>query len=139
MTAQHNSKRRYVRVKMIQKARLEFPEARYGSCRIKDLNLTGIFVFGRFRQQPGDTCIVGYSRSSPTASLTFTARAEIVRARKDGIALEFKAMPLDSYILLQSTLLYEAVDPLVIMHELPADCPFELTDDIALEPSDLGS
>lgn len=40
-------------------------------------------------------------------------------------------MPLDSYMLLQTILRYEAVDPLEIGLQIPDDCPFEITVELA--------
>jgi hypothetical protein len=36
----------------------------------------------------------------------------------------------ESYMYLQTTLLYEADDPLSLSREFPEDCPFELKDSV---------
>jgi hypothetical protein len=91
------------------------------------MSLTGMFVFGDFNQQPEEECIIRYSQASTSSQFYFKARARVVRITDDGIAIEFVSMPLDSYMLLQTTLLYEAVDPLEIGLQLPDNCPFEIT------------
>lgn len=128
------SKRRFIRVDIVQQARLDFEDTSYDPCQIKDLSLTGMFVSGSFNQQPGDICTIRYSQTGSSSHFYFKATAKIVRAADDGIAIDFKSMPLDSYMLLQTTLLYEALDPLEIGLELPEDCPFEITIDISREP-----
>lgn len=130
MLSGHDGQRRFSRVKMVQQVRLGFQHTSYGPCRIKDVNLTGMFVFGKFYQRAGDECIVEYSQTRSASHFYFKARAVIVRTIRAGVALEFISMPMDSYVLLQSTLLFEAVDPLTLVQELPADCPFEITNDI---------
>ena len=133
MILEQDFQRRFIRVEFVQLARLDFQDTRYDPCRIKDINLTGMFVFGTFNQQVGDECIIRYSQTCTSSHFYFKARARVVRAMSDGVALEFKSMPLDSYMLLQTTLLYEAVNPLAIGLELPEDCPFEITTDLSRE------
>lgn len=130
MSPHRKAKRKYNRVKIVQEAWLYFKGSNYGPCRIRDINLTGLFVYGPFHQRTGDECILGYSEERTASNCYFKAKARVVRTKIDGIALEFKSMPLDSYILLQSTLLYEAADPLTIVYDLPADCPFIITDEL---------
>ena len=139
MIIEQDYQRRFIRVEIIQEARLAFDDVRYDSCRIKDINLTGIFVFGTFNQQTGDECIIRYSQTCSASHFYFKAKARVVRAMNDGVALEFISMPLDSYMLLQTTLLYEAVNPLAIGLELPTDCPFEITDDMSRESEENSS
>jgi len=133
------SKRKFIRVDVVQQARLDFQDIGYDPCRIKNLSLTGMFVFGSFKQQVGDECIIRYSQTCSSSHFYFKAIAKVVRIMNDGLAIEFSSMPLDSYMLLQTTLLYEAVDPLAIGLELPENCPFEITIEISKEPEVNGS
>ena len=136
MILEQDVQRRFIRVEMVQQARLDFQDTSYDPCRIKDINLTGMFVFGTFNQQVGDECVVRYSQTCTSSHFYFKARARVVRAMGGGVALEFKSMPLDSYMLLQTTLLYEAVNPVAIGLDLPEECPFEITTDISREPKE---
>ncbi len=133
------TKRKFIRVEIVQQARLDFQDNSYDPCRINDLSLTGMFVLGNIKQQTGDECIIRYSQTCTSSHFYFKAKAKIVRIASDGIAIEFVSMPLDSYMLLQTTLLYESVDPLEIGLQLPEDCPFEITINISREPEDSGS
>jgi len=130
VSPEHGDKRRFNRVRLNQKAWLKFKDISYESCRIKDINLTGLFVSGRFHQAVGDNCIMGYNQKHTASPFYFKAKARLVRMTKDGAALEFKSMTLVSYILLQSTLLYEAADPWATAYNLPTDCPYEINDDL---------
>ena len=112
---------------MTQQASLEFDGVRYDSCCIKDLSLSGMFVFGDFNQKTGDECIIRYSQESTASHFQFKAKAKVTRIANDGLAIEYVSMPFDSYMLLQTTLLYEAVDPMDICLEIPENCPFEIT------------
>jgi len=130
------SKRKYIRIEIIQQARLDFGEVSYDPCRIKDLSLTGMFVLGGFGQKAGDECTIRYSQTCSSSHFYFKARARVVRITDEGLAIEFVSMPLDSYMLLQTTLIYEAVDPIAIGLQLPDDCPFEITFDLTRETGD---
>lgn len=127
------TKRRFIRIDVIQQARLDFNGTEYDLCRIRNLSLTGMYIAGDFNQKVGDVCIIRYSQTSTSSHFYFKAKAKIVRIAEDGVAIEFVSMPLDSYMLLQTTLLYEAVDPLAIGLELPDDCPFEITIEVSRE------
>jgi hypothetical protein len=89
--------------------------------------LTGMFVCGSFYQQIGDECTVRYTRIYNTSGFSFQFKASVVRTATDGIALKFLSMPADNYMQLQTSLLYDAVDPLAVGLELPDDCPFDIT------------
>jgi hypothetical protein len=52
-----------------------------------------------------------------------------VRADENGLAVEFTSMPNDSYVSLQTLLLYNAKDPFGIRVEFPDDSPFERSSD----------
>lgn len=121
------AKRKFIRVKILRQARLEFGGTGYDPCRIRDLSLSGMFVFGRFDQEVGDECTIRYSQTSAASHFHFQAKARVARSGRDGIAIEFISMPFDSYMLLQTTLLYEADDPLAICLQIPEVCPFEIT------------
>lgn len=133
------SKRKFIRVDFVQQARLDFQDIGYDPCRIKNISLTGMFVYGSFKQQVGEECIIRYSQTCTSSHFYFKATAKVARIMSDGIAIEFTSMPLDSYMLLQTTLLYEAVDPLAIGLELPENCPFEITIEISRKPEEKGS
>ena len=85
-----------------------------------------MFVFGFFEQKVGDTCIVNLCQTGASTKLAMHATATVVWTNDYGLAIQFKSMAFDSYMFLQTTLLYEAKDPMFIGLELPADCPFEI-------------
>ena len=116
---------------MIQQARLDFKSISYDPCHIKDISLTGMFVYCVIEQQIGEKCIVRYSQTCSNSYFYYRAKAKVVRKTNDGIAIQFVSMPMDSYMLLQTTLLYGSSNPLGIGLELPENCPYEITIDIS--------
>ena len=131
-----NNKRKFSRIEFPQQANIYFQGKDYGECQIKDLNLTGMHVLGNFMQKAGDKCIVKYSRSSSTSNLYFTAAAKVVRSNSEGIGIVFTSMPLYSYMLLETTLVYESTDPLDVGHQLPDHFPFEIIDKLSENPDE---
>jgi hypothetical protein len=108
---------------------LEFISGTYNECEIKDLSLTGMFVFGSFAQKENDKCVVHYCQKGKSTDVCLQAMAEVVRVTEDGIAIEFTEMTFDSYMYLEVVLLYEARQPLVIGLELPDDSPFRIIEE----------
>lgn len=135
MEIEKDRHRKFTRIEMVQQARLDFEGISYDPCRIKDISLTGMFVYCAIDQSAGAECTVRYSQTCLNSHFYFKAKAQVVRKTDEGVAIEFTSMPMDSYMLLQTTLLYEAIDPLEIGLELPESCPFEITIDISREPN----
>ena len=118
-----STKRKFSRVDMIQRARLDFEHRMYDPCHIKNLSLSGMFIFGRCILKKGDECTISFNRTCSATHIYFKAKAKVVRTTGEGIAIEFISMSFDSYMSLQTTLLWEADDPLAICLEIPEECP----------------
>lgn len=124
-----HSKRSFSRITFHRRVTLEFISTKYEKCEIKDLSLSGMFVFGSFEQSLGDKCIVHFCQIGKSTDLCLQAMANVVRVTHEGLAIEFSEMTFDSYMYLEVALLYEARQPLVIGLELPDDSPFKITDE----------
>ena len=58
MIFEQDAQRRFIRVEIIQLARLDFQDTSYDTCQIKDINLTGMFVMKKhffMRKNQGST------------------------------------------------------------------------------------
>lgn len=121
-------KRQFSRLNFSREVKLDFQDASYFPCQIKNLSLSGMYVYSKFAENDGTSCHVTLTQVGPTSNLTIQAEAKIARQDNDGIAIQFVSMAQDSYMFLQVILLYEAEDPFIIGLEYPDNCPFELTD-----------
>jgi hypothetical protein len=130
------NKRRFSRIDFSQQANIKFRGTNYENCMIKDLSLTGMFVFGQFPQEADDKCLIKYSQTSATSHFYFKAAARVVRKNDEGIGIVFTSMPPNSYMLLETTLLYESQDPLSIGLQLPDNCPFEIIEELSEDPDE---
>jgi hypothetical protein len=116
-------RRKFSRINLDIGARLNFTTGDY-ECIIKDASLGGMLVAGPFMLVLDKYCPVNIELRSRTVNLNFAASARVVRADENGMAIEFTSMGFDSYVSLQTLLLYNAEDPLAVGVEFPDDPPF---------------
>ena len=112
--------RRFTRVDFTHDVELGFGESTYGPQEICNLSLGGFCVRGQFQQQVGDVCTVEL-REAAGKPFSFQARGKVVWIGSSSMAVEFTAMNHDSFLFLQTALLYQAEDPLLIGTEFGRD------------------
>ena len=125
-------KRKFTRIFFDRLVDLNFFGDRFNHCLIKDLSLTGMFILHPIEQNIGEYCLVRLTQTSRYSGLSLHALAKVVRKNKQGIAIEFVSMSLDSYIFLQLSLLCEAEETLTVGLELPDNCPFEIVEKLPI-------
>ena len=118
--------RKYTRVNFQRDIHLYFDGKEYIQHSVNNLSLGGMYVKGKFEQQKGDTCTVELSNPENDFGVELRARCSVVRVNDDGIALEFLSMGHESFLFLQTTLLYEAEDPMQLGAEFVKAITFEL-------------
>jgi hypothetical protein len=104
-------RRHFVRVDMQQEVFLDF-DTKSSAHSLGNLSLGGIFVNGCVAQQPGDTCLIRLRQ--PQGNAEITAQGTVIRVSEQGVALKFTAMTIDSLFFLQTMLLDETSDSLVL-------------------------
>ncbi|XOF33046.1 MAG: PilZ domain-containing protein [Candidatus Electrothrix sp. YB6] len=125
--------RQFTRVEFKRDVHLDFNERQYIEHTVNNLSLGGMYVQGDFDQQAGDICTVELSDpAADTGIVELRARASVVWADEEGIALRFLSMGHDSFLFLQTALLYEAEDPV----ELGAEFVRNISFDLEPEPKD---
>lgn len=123
MKKQTQDNRSYARVVFNRKACLTIGEKIYRDKQIRDLSLIGLYLQGRFDVSPGAPCTVEIQEDGPTSSLTLTISATVVRVEESGIGLKFENMKQDSYMFLQTMILYATRDPVSVAEEFLEDFP----------------
>ncbi|MGB5687509.1 MAG: PilZ domain-containing protein [Candidatus Electrothrix sp.] len=121
--------RKYTRVDFQRDVHLSFDGKKYVHHTVSDLSLGGMYVKGKFEQQKGDICTVELSDPDKDFGIELRARCTVVRVRDNGIALEFISMGQESFLFLQTTLLYEAEDPMQLGTEFVKAVSFEVESD----------
>ncbi len=127
MDTKFDNRRKFKRINFDRQVSLDFNNESYDFCRIKNFNLTGIFVVGAFRQQVEENCLISHFHTAESKNIKFQSLARVIRKNDEGIAINFASMTFDSYALLVTTFICESEKPLVVQKELPVNCPFEIT------------
>ncbi|WP_420208667.1 PilZ domain-containing protein [Candidatus Electronema sp. JC] len=112
--------RRFTRVNFNHNVELNFSGRIYDAQKICNLSLGGFCVRGQFDQQIGDICAVEL-REAAGKPLNFHAEGKVVWIGGNSMAVEFTAMDHDSFLCLQTALLYQADDPLLLGTEFGRD------------------
>ena len=126
------NKRQFTRLRIHLDADLNFGSQRYYKHRVEDISLGGLYVHGRFHQQPGDICTVNLNHSELEEALEIHAACLVVRSNKHGLGLEFISMKLDDFCHLQTILLYQADDPVILGTEFVNNVNLELEGDLII-------
>ena len=110
----NKDRRQFIRVDVQQEAFLDFGEM---TCphSVNNLSLGGIFVKGLNERRLGDTCLIRLKPSQSTSEVI--ASGLVVRITPEGTALKFTSMTIDSLLFLQTMLLDETSDSLVLGSE----------------------
>ena len=127
MIIKPDSHRKFNRTSFDRHVDIEFISDKYDNCQIKDLSLAGMFVKGDFKQDHVETkCSINFVQDGISTNLCLEMHAKVVRRNDDGIAVEFSSMPFDSYIFLQSSLIHETEDSILLSNLLIETCPFNI-------------
>ena len=125
----YSKDRKYTRVNFQRDIYLYFDGKTYTHHTVNNLSLGGMYVKGTFDQQKGDICTVELNNPQDNLGIELRARCSVVRVNDEGIALEFLSMGHDSFLFLQTTLLYEADDPMLLGTEFVKEITFKLEPD----------
>jgi hypothetical protein len=127
-TGQYTRTRQYTRVDFQRDVYIDFNGKQYTHNTVNNLSLGGMYVKGEFDQQKGDICTVELSNPENDLGIELRARCTVVWVNEEGMALEFLSMGHESFLFLQTTLLYEAEDPMQLGAEFVKAISFELVE-----------
>ncbi len=107
----YKQERRFTRVGLSRTVSLFLGEDFYEQIQIRNLSVGGLFVEGDYSCKSGDLCEVELQETGSSCSLFLKLGAVVRRVEKDGLALQFNDMSNDSFMFLQTVVLYSAEDP----------------------------
>ena len=110
-------RRRYSRVAVNRTGCLYAGGKEQHFAKIRDLSIGGACIKGKSSFSPGLRCELELQEDGRHSSRVFRLSAQIVRKNYDELALEFIDMDKESYMFLQTVLLYHVDDPLSIAAE----------------------
>jgi len=133
--ATSKSRRMNGRISLNRTVHLSFTNFPDGMYRTTDISLTGMSVSGPSPKPIGHPCTVTISErwSYVTCQLTFSGR--VIRNTPDGLAIKYTAMPIETYELLQTILLYGSDNPLPFGEEFTKTCPYPVLEHNSLKPA----
>ncbi len=117
------NKRSFTRVIFHRTAKLVLYGTVFEEQQIRDLSILGLFLEGEFDAEVDDLCTLELHETGRHSSLILTFSAKIARVEQDGLALEFLEMEPDSYMFLQTMILYSTENPLGVAEEFLEDFP----------------
>jgi hypothetical protein len=119
----HQERRRFSRVTFDRSAWLTIPDKRQHFEQVGNLSMGGAYIQGRSSFKAGDTCYLELHDNGRHSCRVVRFCARILRAGDGCLALEFVDMDTDSYMFLQTMILYGADDPLGVVTEFQDDFP----------------
>ena len=121
--------RHFTRINFDYTVRLNFEENHYEQQKICNISLGGICVKGSFAQKKGDSCSVELHKNDKMPlPVNFRAEGVVAWVNSERMAVQFTEMEHDSLIFLQTALLYQADDPLLLGTEFGRDVSFKVVD-----------
>ena len=121
--------RRFTRINFEQDVRLDFGENHYEQSTC-NLSLGGLCVRGHFAQELGDCCKIEMRQTGTSGpTVDFQAKGKVVWISNENMAVEFTEMQYDSFLFLQTALIYKAEDPLLVSCEFCRDFTFHLMEE----------
>jgi len=116
-------RRRFSRVAFDRCAWLTVHNRKQRFDKVSDLSMGGVSIQGKSSLQSGDICEFELHDDGPHTCRVVKFCARVIRAGNTGMALEFVDMDVDSYMFLQTMILYYADDPLGVVTEFQDNFP----------------
>ncbi len=107
----YHNQRQYSRSKVSIAATLTPQDGDPYGVHVADLSMGGMFIHSDKILEPGTQCQISLLLGHFKHELPITADAVVVRVFKDGIALKFKSIQLESIASIQNVIVDHADDP----------------------------
>lgn len=106
-----DERRRSTRVLFQATVTLHFDDADFPDRETSDLSIKGVFVQGITGRSIGDRCAVELHLAGTSSQLLLRMDGEVVRVEKNGIAIKFSEIDLDSFYHLRNIVYYNSENP----------------------------
>jgi hypothetical protein len=114
--------RKFHRVVFTRTVTIAIGDRQFKQLRAKNLSLGGLFIEGVLDGvRVGDDCHLTLTESGRRSTLLLQFEGKITRVEDKGVGVEFTAMEDDSYMFLQTMLLYSSDDPLGVVADFLED------------------
>ena len=113
--------RRYTRVVFTRYVKLILNGKVYGQYPARNLSQGGLFIEGNINIAVGEDCHFELYETGQHSTLILIFLGKIVRHEKDGVGVEFTSMGKDSFMFLQTMVLYSSDDPVGVAERFLED------------------
>lgn len=114
----HSPEQRGVtRVIFTRRVNLFVRGALLGSYPVRDLSLRGLFIEGPIDIRQGESCRLELHETGSHSSLILRFFGTIIRWQEDGVGVQFTHMEEDSFMFLQTLVLYSSDEPLGVVEQ----------------------
>ena len=103
--------RRYTRVVFTRSVKLFVKGEAHGQYPARNLSQGGLFIEGDINIPVGEDCCLKLYETGRHSSLILTFWGKILRREKEGVGVQFTRMEDDSFMFLQTMVLYSSDDP----------------------------
>ncbi len=116
-------RRRYSRVAVHRGGWISGQNEKQRFDQVRNLSMGGACLQGRNELLPGDFCELELHEDGRHSTRIIKLCGRVIRASSDDVAMQFVHMDLESYMFLQTLVLYNADDPLGIVSEFQDEFP----------------
>ena len=92
----------------------------------RDISLCGMFLVGCSGHRADSVCDITLNERWANRQFVLRLSGRIVRLERDGIAIRYTEMSLDTFSLLQTLLLYESRNPTAMGEEFTQECRYTI-------------
>ncbi|WP_028579070.1 PilZ domain-containing protein [Desulfogranum japonicum] len=117
----HPEKRRYSRVVFTRTVRLFDGDVKLGEYAVRNLSIGGLYLEGASTVQLGQTLRIELHETGHSSSLILNFYGRATRRGKTGVGMEFVEMEDDSFMFLQTMVLYASDDPIGVAEDFLED------------------
>ena len=121
----HRDRRRHSRVAFNHSAWLTVQNKRHSFDQMADLSMGGACIKGVAPLKPGDICDLELHEEGRHSCRIAKYCSRVIRKGGNKLALEFVDMDADSYMYLQTMILYHAEDPFDVVDDFQDDFPLD--------------
>lgn len=115
--ARSPEQRGVTRVIFTRSVRLFVRDALLGSYPARNLSLGGLFIEGSLDIPTGESCRLELHETGVHSSLILTFIGTVVRREPDGVGVKFTSMEADSFMFLQTMVLYFSDEPIGVAEQ----------------------
>jgi hypothetical protein len=114
-------KRRHERVIFTRSVKVFAQDILQGQFPARNLSLGGLFIEGDISIPVGENCRLELYETGRRSSLILNFCGTVLRREKDGVGVKFTSMEDDSFMFLQTMVLYSSDDPIGVAEHFLED------------------